>query len=134
MMFCMPEELKKYIDYFSPKCFVYFISDGEYTKIGIAKNMENRLLSLQVGNPKKLNIISFIPCSSEFYARKIEKYLHEQLNCCRVMGEWFKLPGIAFSNNYLKFTVDYKDWEKRCKNAECRRNYKAKYCYGGRSF
>lgn len=130
MAFSFPDELKKLTDYYSPKCFVYFISDGEYTKIGIAKNMTKRLSALQIGNPKKLKIISFVPCSSEFGARKIETFMHERLNCCRTIGEWFKLPGSAFINKYLNFVVDYNDWEMRFTNAECRRNYKAKYCYG----
>jgi len=31
---------------------VYFISDGTYTKIGVAVNPEKRLRELQTGNPK----------------------------------------------------------------------------------
>ena len=50
--FTIPNELKMYLDYMCPHCFVYFISDGEHTKIGIAKNINRRLEALQVGNPK----------------------------------------------------------------------------------
>lgn len=130
MAFFIPKELEKYTDAFNPKCFVYFISDGEHTKIGVAKNMEKRLSSLQVGNPKKLKIVSFVPCCSEHIARKIEKYLHESLSGCRMVGEWFNLPASAFLHKFLYFVVDYEDWERRYANVECRRNYKAKYCYG----
>ena len=35
---------------------VYFITDGEYFKIGSSRNHEKRLLELQAGNPIKLSI------------------------------------------------------------------------------
>lgn len=37
--------------------FVYFISDGEYVKIGKSTKPNTRLSNLQVGNPRKLSIL-----------------------------------------------------------------------------
>ena len=125
--FTLPNEFERYLDYLTPHCFVYFISDGEYTKIGVAQNMNKRLSCLQVGNPKKLKIVSFIPCSTEYIARKIEKYMHESLSCCRTIGEWFKLPGSDFLFENLPFVVNFDDWERRFTSNECRRDYKRKY-------
>lgn len=125
--FTLPCELKKYLDVFAPHCFVYFISDGENTKIGIAKDMNKRLNSLQVGNPKKLKIVSFIPCVTENSARKIEKFLHNSFQCCRLEGEWFKLPASCFSSNYLDFVVDYEDWRLARYEIGRRSKYKSKH-------
>ena len=125
--FTLPCELKKYLDVFAPHCFVYFISDGEYTKIGIAKNMNKRLSSLQVGNPKKLRIVSFVPCDTENSARKIEKHLHERLGACRVEGEWFKLPAWCFAANKMDFVVDYEDWRLVQYEIGRRSKYKTKH-------
>ena len=44
MAFFIPKELEKHTDAFNPKCFVYFISDGEHTKIGVAKNMKKKII------------------------------------------------------------------------------------------
>lgn len=107
--------------------FCIFISDGEHTKIGIAKNINKRLNALQVGNPKKLRIISFVPCVTETSARKIEKFLHKSFDCCRLEGEWFKLPAFAFTRAHLDFVVDYDDWRLAQYEIECRKHYKRKY-------
>lgn len=125
--FTIPNELKMYLDYMCPHCFVYFISDGEHTKIGIAKNLNRRLEALQVGNPKKLKIVSFVPCVTEASARKIEKYLHKSFDCCRLEGEWFKLPACAFSRSSLDFVVDYDDWRLCQYEIERRKYYKRKH-------
>lgn len=67
---------------------VYLISDGEYTKIGKADNgidgVNNRLLSLQTGNPKELKIIKTFKGSYS-----LESLLHRSLSNYRVRGEWF---------------------------------------------
>lgn len=125
--FTLPNHLKKYLDYICPHCFVYFISDGENTKIGIAKNLIKRLEALQVGNPKKLKIVSFAPCATENSAREIEKYLHKSLDCCRLEGEWFKLPASVFTRLFLDFVVDYDDWRICQYETERRKQYKRKY-------
>ncbi|HEY0912698.1 MAG TPA: hypothetical protein VGD75_20950, partial [Bradyrhizobium sp.] len=42
---------------------VYFIGDGEHIKIGFSKWPPFRLRDLQIGNPKKLELLGTIPGS-----------------------------------------------------------------------
>lgn len=123
----LPNELNKYVDPIAPKCFVYFISEGEYTKIGFARDIEKRLKDLQVANPRKLWIVSFVPCLTEYHARKIEKFLHHSLKFHRVHGEWFKLPACFFVHENLSFAVNYDDWRLAQYEMARRAEYKRKY-------
>lgn len=67
---------------------LYIITDGESYKIGIAKNINNRLKNLQTSNPKKLSVYRdvIIP---EPQSRYIEKCVHDRLKEYRLQGEWF---------------------------------------------
>jgi len=68
---------------------LYLITDGIYTKIGIAtKNATRRLKQCQTGNPKKLWIEFEVFITN---AREIEAKLHKEYSDKRLMGEWFKL-------------------------------------------
>ena len=72
--------------------FIYFIYDFEKkrTKIGKTKNHPAyRLKELQTGSSTKLELIHFY--ETEDMSQE-EKYLHEQYQQYRVMGEWFELP------------------------------------------
>jgi hypothetical protein len=69
--------------------YLYGITDGAYTKIGISENPKNRLASLQVGNAKdlKINFLSlFLPRDCQ----KAERVIHKKLSDKNVRGEWFK--------------------------------------------
>lgn len=70
--------------------FVYFIEDGEFTKIGYAKDVDKRMYALQTGNPHKLKLLLKIPFLTEAEACAMEQYLHKALNPFSVSGEWFK--------------------------------------------
>jgi Meiotically Up-regulated Gene 113 (MUG113) protein len=71
--------------------YVYFITDGEYIKIGISNNVKSRLSGLQTSNPKKLSLLSSIECPDSTYAGELERTLHERFSESRASGEWFKL-------------------------------------------
>ena len=77
-----------------PKSFVYFISDGEYTKIGLADNVEKRLMELQVGNARSLKITCKIPVDSRENARNLEIYLHNIYADYVMNGEWYNLKSV----------------------------------------
>ena len=76
-----------------PLCYVYFILnyDSQAIKIGIAKNVERRLSSLQTSSPSKLKLLGTIKTESVNKARKLEQSLHKTFNDCRIRGEWFSV-------------------------------------------
>lgn len=82
--------------------FVYFISDGEYTKIGIANNVGQRLYSLQTANARKLSLVHSIELPDASYAQFLEQRLHKHFVDKRAIGEWFKLNWLE-----AKPDVDY---------------------------
>lgn len=64
---------------------VYFISDGEHIKIGIAADPTGRLRDLQVGNARRLTLLRVVNGP-----RGLEDRLHRRFAGDRVRGEWFK--------------------------------------------
>lgn len=72
---------------------VYFITDGDFVKIGKANNVKKRLRILQTGNPKHLSIMKIIECEDCTKAYEIESFLHKIMKPLRVNGEWYRLEG-----------------------------------------
>lgn len=65
---------------------IYFLSDGEYIKIGYTKqDVYSRINSLQTGNARELVYLGEIPGNIE-----VESNLHNRFKHLRVKGEWFK--------------------------------------------
>jgi hypothetical protein len=62
----------------------YFISDGEHVKIGVASDAERRLRSLQIGCPRRLELLLVLPGNHELG-------LHERFAADHARGEWFVL-------------------------------------------
>ena len=71
--------------------FVYFITDGDYIKIGVANNLENRLSALQTSNAKELKILFSIPMKDKESAYALELFLHNTYKSKNVRGEWFDI-------------------------------------------
>lgn len=70
--------------------YVYVIRCGEYIKIGKAFNLDNRLNSLQCGNPYELELINAVRIKEALYA---EKVIHEViLPEFKHFREWYLLP------------------------------------------
>lgn len=87
-----PKYLKeKYVKVEETDYCVYFLTDGEYTKIGIAASLPNRIKQLQTGNARVLKAMYIIPCESQKEALKIEKDLHTHCKNNSINGEWFLL-------------------------------------------
>jgi len=86
------------------KAFVYFISDGEYIKIGKAVDPYKRLAEIQTGNPRRLSVVSMIPCYSSSAAHELEHFLHNSFRSKRAVGEWFD---IVEDNDAKRFQVIY---------------------------
>lgn len=70
---------------------VYFITDGEYVKIGISNSLSLRISHLQIGNPRELKPLHIIPVSDLKEALALEKDLHNYFSKKKVRGEWFSI-------------------------------------------
>lgn len=72
--------------------YVYFIfnPDSDAIKIGMAKNVQGRLNSLQTSNAAQLELLAFIKVESIKAARELEQYLHQQFAEFSLRGEWFE--------------------------------------------
>lgn len=57
--------------------YVYLISDGTWTKIGVSKNPARRLKSLQTGSSQTLRLIRQYEIRPARYAWQLEKQLHK---------------------------------------------------------
>lgn len=68
--------------------YVYLINCGEYSKIGIANDVESRLAQLQTGNPYPLTVLF---CFGFSNAEVVEKAIHQKFFVKRKSGEWFLL-------------------------------------------
>lgn len=73
------------------KSNVYFISDGEFVKIGVAQDYEKRLNVLQIGNARELKVLGILPCENNNIAYKVESCLHMYFYKYRKTGEWFDI-------------------------------------------
>ena len=71
--------------------YIYFISDGEYVKIGIASLPRQRLANLQTSNARKLKILFLVPQRTRSEALIMEKQLHTMFGEDRLEGEWFDI-------------------------------------------
>lgn len=70
---------------------VYFISDGEYIKIGQTTSLQSRLANLQCANARQLTVLHTIDCADAGFTSTLESRLHSHFHKYRVMGEWFNL-------------------------------------------
>jgi len=89
--------------------FIYLLrsESGRY-KIGITKNLKNRIRSLQTGNDEKIILIESYQSK---YANKIEIALHNLYNYSNTIGEWFELrleDEINFIDNCKKIENNIK--------------------------
>ena len=70
---------------------VYLVKqiDDEKYKVGVTKDIEQRLRTLQVSNPEKLELITTF--ESQDWAYKIEAAFKRNYKPKRTLGEWFRL-------------------------------------------
>ena len=72
--------------------YVYVIGpDKGPIKIGFTNNLENRLRTIQTGNPERIKIHYSIEFKSEKDMRAAEKKIHKSLSHKRKKGEWFNI-------------------------------------------
>ena len=92
----LADRFNDYLEEEHPKAFVYFVSDGQFVKIGKANNVQSRLNSLQCGNVKELKLLAIIPCKNEKSATSVEGALHTLYSQYKIFREWYDiLPQIT---------------------------------------
>lgn len=80
--------------------YIYFIQMGFMgpIKIGLTKDIDKRLVSLQTGSPYPLRLLSWTPGNEE-----TEKYVHDLYRDHRLEGEWFlPHPDLVQDIEYLE--------------------------------
>lgn len=75
----------------SKSTHLYVLSCGDKVKIGVTNNIEQRLKTLQTGNPTPINL-EYI--EERLNPEKAEHYLHRCFQHKRVNGEWFEYISI----------------------------------------
>jgi len=78
---------------------IYFITDGQYIKIGKSKNPIKRLKNLQTSNAKTLRFIYIFNVKDSYEKRLHKLFKNYQTNSC---NEWFDL-----SNTCIKTKLNY---------------------------
>lgn len=66
---------------------LYVLRCGERIKIGVTSDIEQRIVSLQTGNPDKIEL-EYI--EERLNPHKAEKFLHRHFQKNKVSGEWFE--------------------------------------------
>jgi len=91
--------------------FIYFIfnRDSNSIKIGRAKDVEQRLKSLQTSSPVPLELLKVIQVNSMKEAENLERSLHAKFSHLRMSGEWFKAKQELI--NYLQNCESYNPQE-----------------------
>lgn len=88
--------------------FVYFIKcinrDG-YIKIGVAKEVQSRLDTMQTGCPYKLELLAAIKCVSRKQAYELEGKLHRLFKAKHIRGEWFRKVNMYKATDVLNKDV-----------------------------
>lgn len=71
-----------------PRGYVYFITDGEYVKIGSTVDIVSRLNVLQTANARPLTLLKYVASKDRF---ETERNFHDIFSNFRVNGEWFNI-------------------------------------------
>lgn len=77
---------------------IYFLTDGDYIKIGFTTNWDQRSGAYLTHSARKLTLVARIPGT-----REIEHSLHRRFKSDRTTGEWFRYSDEIW--RYLKETT-----------------------------
>ena len=82
--------------------YVYFIHSEESNavKIGRAKDVDQRLKSLQTAHPHRLKVIRTFKVKGGKAAKELENSLHQKFDDIILSGEWFKAEQELFDFEY----------------------------------
>ena len=84
--------------------YVYFVRVDNSVKIGVAKDVPERIETIQTHNPGKVKFVMAIQCSSRKQAMNLESRIHHWQRKHKIRGEWFRPECIeGFKKNIWKF-------------------------------
>lgn len=63
---------------------------GGPIKVGVARNVERRLRTLQTANYNELRLVCSIPCRGRLAAYGLEREIHKAFKRKHIRGEWYK--------------------------------------------
>ncbi len=72
--------------------WIYLIKCGEFHKIGVTQNIEQRLEDFRTSNPHPIELLKSWKYDPWSLVRKTEKLLHRHYKEHHHHREWFKLP------------------------------------------
>ena len=73
------------------KWIVYFITDGQFVKIGVTNKLKERIAGIQTGNPRTTKPLFLIHAKDSESSYKIETKLHSLYSEYRMSGEWYNI-------------------------------------------
>lgn len=90
------EQREAYLKSHTKRCWLYVICWQRRgpVKIGIARNLPERLRGLQGANPYRLGIFKGYACQSFEIAFSLERKAHKRLHGRRLRGEWFQATAL----------------------------------------
>jgi len=97
------------LDGFIPR-FLYLlkVKGHKLYKIGITNDLLKRKRKLQTGNPMELSYVFAVEADLiDFYGKEIvylERFLHQNYEGCRVLGEWYELSNLDVCKVFLFLT------------------------------
>ena len=71
---------------YSGNVYLFRLEGFDYYKIGISKNIKNRLLTINTGSPFLIECIYYVGTKD---CERVEKYLHDKYSHRNVRNEWF---------------------------------------------
>lgn len=75
--------------------FVYLLKCQTFYKVGFSQNINNRIESLQSGNPFDITLVDSFKSSNPYVD---EQNIHKYLKAYRLHGEWFNIPSCVITN------------------------------------
>ena len=85
---------------------IYILRGGDYVKVGIANDMEQRLKKLQTGNPFKLEILFITDLINNAF--DLELFILNKYKEKAMYGEWFK-----FSKEDIQNCIEFINFHKQ---------------------
>lgn len=75
--------------------YLYFITDGQYIKIGVSNDVDKRLKTLKTGSSQDIRLLGKYYLPNPY---SVEALLHQLLKNYRINGEWFDISFLFVDN------------------------------------